>query len=112
MNDVDANIIQTIINQGGIAHHDLLSQSNLDYRVELRNLVVQGYVTRHDGKTWEESMFAVAPKGARLLKRYIDNRVLSDWDNIRVCEVCGDRECVAPATKCHACRIQEMIDND
>lgn len=36
----------------------------------------------------------------------------NDWDNIRVCTVCGDRECVAPATKCHACRTQEMIDND
>lgn len=34
------------------------------------------------------------------------------YDGLRVCEVCGDRECIAPATKCTQCRIQELIDNE
>lgn len=38
--------------------------------------------------------------------------MLDDWDNLRVCEVCRDRECVAPATKCDSCLTQEMIDDD
>ncbi len=35
-----------------------------------------------------------------------------EGNGLRVCEVCGDYECVAPATKCHRCLTQEMIDKD
>lgn len=46
----------------------------------------------------------------RAAKKHMDDKPLTDWDNIRVCVVCHDRECVAPATKCGSCLMQEMID--
>ena len=46
----------------------------------------------------------------RAAKKHMDDKPLADWDNIRVCVVCHDRECVAPATKCGSCLMQEMID--
>lgn len=34
---------------------------------------------------------------------------MSDWDNLRLCSVCGDRETTSDI--CWSCRLQEQIDN-
>lgn len=36
----------------------------------------------------------------------------NDGDNLRLCQVCGQYECVAPATKCWRCREQDAIDRE
>lgn len=33
-----------------------------------------------------------------------------EGDGLRVCEVCKQYECVAPATKCWRCKEQDVID--
>lgn len=44
------------------------------------------------------------------LVRLASNNSIEDWDNLRVCSVCHQYECVAPETKCWRCLEQEMID--
>lgn len=39
-----------------------------------------------------------------------DRNYVEGWDNLRLCEICKQYECVAPATKCWRCREQEIID--
>lgn len=53
---------------------------------------------------------------AKMIKAATEAVERGDFDNdegdkLRVCKVCKQYECVAPATKCWRCREQEMIDS-